>query len=73
MDRIKFIEAITTLQDIDSNKVEFILDSISSIEEVLNRPLTEDEKMIVYSSFITGYHMAILETELTPKLKYSLN
>lgn len=73
MDRVKFADAVTSLQEIDSAKVEYILDSISSIEEVLNRQLTEDEKMIVYSSFITGFHMAILEADLKPKFKYSLN
>ncbi len=61
MDRIKFEDAIEHLYETNSFLAVVIEDSINMLSSLFNRDLTEDEMMITYSSFLTGYSLPKIE------------
>jgi len=65
MERVKYHEAIETLKERDPDFALLIVECIDMMEtKVFMRPLTEDEKMIAYSSYLTGLFYSKMEQEV---------
>lgn len=64
MERLKYNEILEKLRSEDEFIATLIEDSVLTAELVFDRKLNEDEKMLVYSSFMTGRTTAILEQKM---------
>ena len=54
MQRKEFQDVITELKKVDTLTAECILSSLDGVSIAFRRELTEDEKMIAYSMFMSG-------------------
>lgn len=70
INRKKFDEAISELLMLDEFAAECILSSIEGIELALHRKISEDEKMIAFSMYLSGSVMEqMLQQEESEKYK----
>ena len=68
--RKKYDEAISELLMIDEFSAECIMSSIEGVETALSRQLSEDEKMIAFSMYLSGSVMEqFLQAEEDAKFK----
>lgn len=65
MDRVKFDDAISSLKKVDPYVASIVEEGIKMMEtSVFFRELTDDEKMISYSSYLTGILLGNVEASL---------
>jgi hypothetical protein len=65
MERVTYDEAISALKAKDPETAEIIEEGILMMEvSIFKRYLTDDEKMIAYSSYLTGIILGRVESSL---------